>query len=156
MNPQSQKNLNNGRTMDVMSGSSQNNPINSPPPPQNNVMAPADDITQATNSPNMNAPTPKKSKRPNTKIVILVTVIAMLLLGLLLAGLLYMQSKNDSQQDEDVVNNTQSTQPTDGERVTTTEIDTTLADIDKTLNTLNDGEDFSPDDISNDSLGLSE
>lgn len=165
MNPQDPKNLNNGRSMDVMPTSGQtpgslNQPQQPQPPqppqavpqPQNSVMAPADDIAQATQSPEM-AHEEKKTSRGNPKkTLIIIGSVIVLLLALLGAGI-FINAQNNK--DEDPVAETVQTEtPVNNERVTTDEIDNTIKEIDNTMNTLNDSEDFKPDDLKDSTLGL--
>ncbi|HMS23185.1 MAG TPA: hypothetical protein PKB09_00055 [Candidatus Saccharibacteria bacterium] len=155
MNPISPQNKDNGQAMDVMSGRSLSSQP-APPTPQNSVMGPADDISQATNDPQMNPSTNKKPTAFGGKKVIILIVIIAVLLGALLVGLLYLQSKSDNkssgQKPED---NSQSINPTQEGKVSTSEIDSAITSIDKTLNTLDDSTDFTPNDLSDSTLGLS-
>lgn len=150
----SSKNNDSGQAMDVMSGRSVATQ-STPPAPQNNVMAPADDITQATNDPGMSYGSQKKSSRFGGKGIIFLVLIVAILLGTLLAGLLYLKSKDNQSADQDLTDNSQSITPTQEGKVSTSEIDSAITSIDKTLNTLNDSADFTPNDLSNSTLGLS-
>lgn len=150
----SSNNKDSGQAMDVMSGRSVATQ-STPPAPQNNVMAPADDITQATNDPGMSYGSQKKSSRFGGKGIIFLVLIVAILLGTLLAGLLYLKSKDNQSADQDLTDNSQSITPTQEGKVSTSEIDSAITSIDKTLNTLNDSADFTPNDLSNSTLGLS-
>lgn len=163
MNPQSPKNINNGRSMDVMPGDSSNlNPASStqstqqPPQPVANTMAPADGIAQATEMPAMSQSASPKSRKIKTKTIVLIVILSVFVLGGLLGGLLYMNSRSSStsNQEQELIENTQTTNSQVEGRVSTAEIDTTIDQIDKVLITLNDSTDFTPDDLSNASLGL--
>lgn len=144
-----------GQAMDVMSGRSAVTQ-STPPPPQNNVMAPADDITQATSDPQMSYESQKKSKRFGSKGIVILVLIIAVLLGLLLAGLFYLKSKDNQSSEQDLVDNSQVVTPTQEGKVSTAEIDSTITSIDRTLNTLNDSTDFTPNDLSDSTLGLSD
>lgn len=150
----STNNKDSAQAMDVMSGRSVATQ-STPPTPQNNVMAPADDITQATNDPQMNHASQKKSSFFRGKGVIFLVLIIAILLGLLLAGLLYLQFKKDQTSKQDSLNNSQPLSPVQKGKVSTEEIDYAITSIDKTLNTLNDSADFTPNDLSDSTLGLS-
>lgn len=150
----SSNNKDSGQAMDVMSGRSVATQ-STPPAPQNNVMAPADDITQATNDPGMSYGSQKKSSRFGGKGIIFLVLIVAIFLGALLAGLLYLKSKDNNQFGQDLVDNSQSISPTQEGKVSTSEIDSAVTSIDKTLNTLNDSADFTPNDLSDSTLGLS-
>lgn len=158
MNPQAPKNINNGRSMDVVPGGRTNA---EPLPPTNDrspqlmpkTVAPADGITQATDSPEMSQVAPTKSGRLSPKMIVIIILVIALILGALLGGLLYVRSQNN----DDTVDQPVATSPVDNDnngRVTTEEIDETLAEIDKTLNTLDDSGDFTPNDLSDNTLGL--
>lgn len=150
----SSKNNDSGQAMDVMSGRSVATQ-STPPAPQNNVMAPADDITNATSDPQMSYGSQKKSRRFGSKGIIFLILIVAILLGALLAGLLYLKSKDNKSADQDLTDNSQSITPTQEGKVSTSEIDSAITSIDKTLNTLNDSADFTPNDLSDSTLGLS-
>lgn len=155
MNPISPKNKDNGQAMDVMSGRSSQSQATLPAP-QNSVMGPADDISQATSDPQVNPPINKKSKGFAGKKVIILVVIIALLLGALLAGLLYLQSKSDNKSGQDSTDAPLSIGTTQEGKVSTSEIDSAITSMDKTLNTLNDSADFTPNDLSDSTLGLTE
>lgn len=150
----SSNNKESGQAMDVMSGRSVATQT-TPPAPQNNVMAPADDITQATNEPQMSYASQKKSRRLGGKGIIVIVLIVAIFLGALLAGLLYLKSKDNQSTDQDLTDNSQSITSAQEGKVSTSEIDSTITSIDKTLNTLDDSADFTPNDLSNSTLGLS-
>ncbi len=158
MNPQAPKNINNGRSMDVVPGGRTDAEpiqptIGRSPQLMPKTVAPADGITQATDSPEMLQVAPAKSGRLSPKMVVIIILTIILILGALLGGLLYVRSQND----EDTTDQPVATSPVDDDnngRVTTEEIDETLAEIDKTLNTLDDSGDFTPNDLSDSSLGL--
>jgi len=158
MNPQAPKNINNGRSMDVVPGGRSNGdstppPIGRSPQLMPNTVAPADGITQATESPEMSQVAPSKSGRLSPKMIVIIILVVILILGALLVGLLYVRSQNNNDNDDQPV----ATSPVDNDnngRVTTEEIDETLAEIDKTLNTLDDSGDFTPNDLSDNTLGL--
>lgn len=159
MNPLDPKNIANGRSMDVKSGSQSpqtypqsNQPTNSVQP-QSSVMAPADDIAQATNAPGMIPPPEKKSKRMSTKILAILLISIGLVLVVLLGVGIYVYSK-EPEEPVPVNNTSLSEDPVNSERVTTTEIDTVITEIDATLNTVDDATDFKPDDLNDGNLGI--
>lgn len=87
----------------------------------------------------------KKSRKG--LIIGIVTAVVILIVGVGVAG--FIIYKNSSE-PAPAVTETQS----ESERVNVEEIDATTAEIDKTLNTLNDSTDVTPGDVSDSSLGL--
>lgn len=157
MNPQAPKNINNGRSMDVVPGGRTNNEsttstIGRSPQLMPNTVAPADGITQATDTPEMSQDVSSKSGRLSSKMVVIIILTVVLILGALLGGLIYVRSQNNN----DTADQPVATSPVQDEsgRVTTEEIDETVNEIDKTLNSLNDSGDFTPNDLSDNTLGL--
>lgn len=91
---------------------------------------------------------PVKIKKSHTGLIIaLVTGAAILIIGGAVAG--FIIYKNNSK-PAPAVTESQS----ENERVNVEEIDATTAEIDKTLNTLNDSTDVTPGDTSDATLGL--
>ena len=91
---------------------------------------------------------PIKIKKKHTGLIIaLVTGAAILIIGGAVAGFIIYKNNN---KPAPAVTETQS----ENERVNVEEIDATTAEIDKTLNTLNDSTDVTPGDTSDATLGL--
>ncbi len=146
MNPDDR---NNGPLTDVQL------PNSSPMPtetvsPINNPMAPADNIVQHSTTvqqPIQEAPKQPKKKMSAALIALIVTFVVLLIVGAAVAWFIMM--KNDSapvaKPAETVSEN---------ERVSTQQIDDTTKSIDNTLNTLNDSQDMTPSDVTDQTLGL--
>lgn len=146
MNPNEVKPGTTGPVMDV-----QRPQANTTPPAS--AMAPADNITASMTDPHIQANTTIR-KRPKGKIIVLVAGIVIILAAASTAFyflILKEDAKNTPAPAPTVVEDTSSDA---NERVRTDEIDTLVTDIDNTLNTLNDSQDFTQNDISDSALGL--
>ncbi len=146
MNPEDR---NNGPLMDVQP------PVANPMPTQmaspiNDPMAPADNIVQHSSTvqqPAPDAPKPAKKKMSGVLVAVIITFVVMLIIGG--AVVWFIMMKNDS---------APAAKPTvttsENERVSTQQIDDTTKSIDNTLNTLNDSQDMTPSDVTDQTLGL--
>lgn len=126
--------------------------------PLDKPMAPADSIANATPDPGQVigqqptlqqttpiAATPKKNR--TGLIVALCTIAAIVLIGAGVGGfILYKNSQEPAPATAPV--------QSESERVNVEEIDATTAEIDKTLNTLNDSTDITSSEVSDGPLGL--
>lgn len=146
MNPEDR---NNGTLMDVQP------PVASPTPAQiaspiNDPMAPADNIVQhsaTVQQPAPDAPKPAKKKMSAGLVALIITFVVTLIIGG--AVVWFIMMKNDS-----VPATTPADTTSENERVTTQQIDDTTKSIDNTLNTLNDSQDMTPSDVTDQTLGL--
>ena len=146
MNPEDR---NNGPLMDVQPS------VANPTPTQiaspiNDPMAPADNIVQhsaTVQQPAPDAPKPAKKKMSGVLVAVIITFVAMLIIGGAVVWFIIM--KNDS---APVAKPAETT--SENERVTTQQIDSTTTSIDNTLNTLNDSQDMTPSDVTDQTLGL--
>lgn len=157
MNPENKSTPGNGPVMDVQ------RPRPNPAPsevtaPMDNPMAPADSIASVTPDPGQVigqqpplAPTQpiaaKAHKKHTGLIVAIITVVVVVLVGAGVGGfILYKNSRKPAP--------AASQNQSESERVNVEEIDATQSQIDKTLNTLNDSSDVTPNDVSDSTLGL--
>ena len=93
-------------------------------------------------------PQPVKIKKKRTGLIIaIVTILVILLIGGAVAGFIVY---NNNSKPAPAVTETQS----ETQRVNVEEIDATTAEIDKTLNTMNDSTDVTPGETSDATLGL--
>lgn len=146
MNPEDR---NNGPLMDVQP------PAPRPMPtevlsPINNPMAPADNIVQHSTTvqkPIQEAPKQPKKKMSAALIALIITFVVLLIVGAAVAWFIMM--KKDS---APVAKPTETV--SENERVSTQQIDDTTKSIDNTLNTLNDSQDMTPSDVTDQTLGL--
>ncbi len=124
--------------------------------PLDNPMAPADSITSMTPDPGQiigqdplqQTVKPTEPKKSRTGLIVaVVTGVIILLIGAGVGGFIWYKNSN---KPVPAATETQS----ESERVNVEEIDATTAGIDKTLNTLNDSSDVTPNDVSDTSLGL--
>lgn len=91
---------------------------------------------------------PNEPKKKNTALI--VGIISGIVALLIIAGVIgFIWYKNNSK-PAPAATSSQS----ENERVNVEEIDATIAEIDKTLNTLNDSKDITPGDVSDNTLGL--
>jgi len=155
MNPENQPQRPTGPVMDVQ------RPRTNPAPsqvaaPMDKPMAPADSIASVTPDPGQvvgqeplqqTVEPPQVKKKRTGLIVAIVTIVALLLIGGGVAGFIVYKNSN---KPAPAVTETE----TESERVNVEEIDATTAEIDKTLNTLNDSSDVTPNDVTDTSLGL--
>lgn len=93
-----------------------------------------------------NPPAPQKKNRTGL-IVAVITITVVVLIGAGVGGFIWYKSANKPEPAA-----APSTSTTD--RVTVEEIDTTTSSIDKTMNSLNDSADVTPNDVTDSSLGL--
>lgn len=124
--------------------------------PLDNPMAPADSITSVTPDPGQLGnrdplqqtvkPTPVKQQRTGLIVGIIVGVVIFLLAAGVGGFILY----TNSNEPAPAVTET----PSDDGRVNVDEIDTATDEIDQTLNTLNDSTDVTPNDVTDQTLGL--
>jgi hypothetical protein len=124
--------------------------------PLDNPMAPADSITGMTPDPGQvtgqtplqQTVKPPKEKKNRTGLIIGIVTAAVVVMTIAAVGgfILYKNSNKPTPAASD----TQS----ESERVNVEEIDKTISEIDKTLNTMNDSSDITPNDLSDNTLGL--
>lgn len=124
--------------------------------PMDNPMAPADSIASVTPDPGQvigqeplqQTVKPTKLKKKRTGLIVaIITIIVIILIGAGVAGFVIYKNNNKPAPAVTETDN-------QSERVDVEEIDATTADIDKTLNTLNDSTDVTPNDVNDASLGL--
>lgn len=126
------------------------------PSPIGNPKAPADSITGAM--PDLGQPAVQsqlpatqqsnKVKKKRTGLIVgIVTAVVVLLIGLGVGGFIWYKS---SSKPAPAVTPTE----TPSDRVGVEEIDATTAEIDKTMNTLDDSTDVTPGDVTDSTLGL--
>ncbi len=113
------------------------------------VMAPANNpVAQADNAANIPiAPVSKPKKDRTGLIVAIITIVVVLLIAAGVAA--FIIYKNRSQPDP-----APAVTETESERVDVDDIDATIADIDKIMNTLNDSTDVTPTEVSDQAIGL--
>jgi cytoskeletal protein RodZ len=97
--------------------------------------------------PQQTAQQPKVKKSRKGLIIALVTGLVILVIGAGVAGFIIYTNNN---KPAPAATET----PSESERVNVEEIDATTAEIDKTLNTLNDSTDVTPNDVTDSALGL--
>jgi len=116
--------------------------------PLDNSMAPADNIASMTPDPLQQTASPAKNKKSHKGLIIgIVTAVVVLMIGAGVAGFIIYKNNN---KPAPAAVETQS----ESERVNVAEIDGTITEIDKTLNTLNDSSDVTPNDVTDSSIGL--
>lgn len=112
---------------------------------------------------NIDSHPPAAEHRNNKKLIVAVTVVsAIILSGIAVATYLSAQSsvtenseKASNSSTEKIGKDTSSqTNETEIAPATTTDVDNTIDEVDKALNSLDDGSDFSEESISDSSLGL--
>lgn len=162
-----------GSVMDIQSGRS---PQMTPPEvatPLDNSMAPAEHVAGASPSPGEvighqqpprmpgqvpaepgqpphfhPQPSKRQPKKKRTGLIVgVVTAAVVVVLALGAGGFIWYQSQNET--TPAAIEGQSET-----ERVNVEEIDATITEIDKTLNTLDDSADITPNDVTNSSLGL--
>lgn len=92
----------------------------------------------------------KKKRRGLVLVIVLAVVVTLGLIGA--AGYMYWQSQSEDATTTSTETTTETT--TDDGTVDETDIDTTTADIDEALNSVDDSADFSSNDLSDDGIGL--
>lgn len=138
---------NNGPVMDVQRPRENATPPGNPAPLEK-PMAPADNI--AGQAP-LTAPTPNSSqpKKKRTGLIVgVITGVLILVIGLGVGGFIWYKSTHKPAPAA------APTQTQTDNRVDEAEIDATTAEIDKTMNTLNDSTDVTPSDVNDSTLGL--
>lgn len=132
-----------------------------PPQPPLPPTAPADNITAMSPAPgqvigeqpphmptpDLPAMAPPPKKKRTGLIVAIVTLVVVLLVGAGAGGFIWYKSRQKAQTEP-------VTTTTTTDRVTVEEIDSTTSSIDKTMNTLNDSSDITPNDVTDSALGL--
>ncbi len=93
----------------------------------------------------------KQVNKKRRGIIIVIALAVLITIGLIgAAGYAYWQSRSANQPEQ-----TTSTETvTDDGRVDATDIDETVTEIDNSLNSINDSEDFGTNDLSDDGIGL--
>lgn len=124
--------------------------------PLDNPVAPADSIASVTPDPGQfvgqpplqqTAPAPQPPKKHTGLIVAIVTIVVISLIGAGVGTFIWYKSTHKPAPAA-------TTTQTQSDRVGVEEVDTTTAAIDKSLNSVNDSSDVTPNDLTDTTLGL--